>query len=43
MSKEVHDIFTMIVNLIFRDCEAKHVTIGLFGVIDIGIVMAPKL
>jgi hypothetical protein len=29
--------------LIFCDWEAKHVTIGLFEVIDIDIVMAPKL
>ncbi len=32
-----------VVNLIFRDWEAEHVTIGLFEVIDIDIVMAPKL
>jgi hypothetical protein len=39
----MHDIFTVVVNLIFRNWESKHVTIGLFGVIDIDIVMAPKL
>jgi hypothetical protein len=43
MLKGVHDLFIMVVNLIFRDWEAEHVTIGLFKVIDNGIVMAPNL
>ncbi len=43
MLKVVHDIFTIVVNLIVCDWEVKHVTIGLLKVIDIDIVMTPKL
>jgi hypothetical protein len=40
----MHDIFAMIVNFIFSDWKVKHVTIGLFEVIDTSSInMAPKL
>jgi hypothetical protein len=34
MLKGVCDIFSMVVNFISNDLETKHVTIGLFEVID---------
>jgi hypothetical protein len=44
MLKEAHDIFVVVVNFIVSDWEAKHVTIGLFEVIDTSdITMIPKL
>jgi hypothetical protein len=44
MLKGLHDIFVVVVNFISNDWEAKHVTIGLYKISDIGgITMAPKL
>jgi hypothetical protein len=44
MSKWVHDIFAVIVNFISSVWVVKHVTIGLFDVINTSdIVMVPKL
>ncbi len=43
MSKGTHDVFAIVVNLI-SNWDAKHVTIGLFEMIDIiGATLAPKL
>jgi hypothetical protein len=44
MFKRTHDVITIVVNFISSEWEAKHVTIGLFEVIDIsGVAMVPKL
>jgi hypothetical protein len=44
MLKGVHDIFVAIVNFISNNYETKHVTIGLFKVMNTsGITMVPKL
>ncbi len=44
MSRGTHDVFVIVVNFISNDWEAKHVTIGLFKMIDtIGATLAPKL
>jgi hypothetical protein len=44
MFKGTRDVFNIVVNFISSEWEAKHVTIGLFEVIDTrNVIMAPKL
>jgi hypothetical protein len=44
MSKGAHDVFTVVVNFLFKKWEAKHVTIRLFEVSDTsGAAMVPRL
>jgi len=44
MSKGTHDVFAIVVHFVSNDWDAKHVTIGLFKMINtIGATLAPKL
>jgi hypothetical protein len=44
MSKDVHDVFIVVVNFLSSKWEAKHVIIELFEVSNInGVAMAPRL